>query len=466
MKLVNWLKPDSDKIKHIQISRAPNRLETYVDVRLLNATTGTGNNVTFVTEYLDEGGDTRDWYKITFLDDQKKLVSSIGPHQGQDIHKVQYEIMYRVRHKISDTEKPFVFPDWELLDELNQALLTHARVKTWEDFGGINNQSEQLLLQWLTISQVARVLAFDNSKYYSLSVDGKSVDKAARVEQYLKMADEYKKLYEEKREEWNVGTVEGSGEIKETYLNRLSFTTGRRAPFVHATPPEAITLYEPSHLTPTSADLTWTKSLDPQIYYYIIFRSKQPNVQTRLVTDAYNKRISLHDDPVDFQQNFLWGGITSPIKQIFRNSTTFWVDNDSNNQFAVEPYLKLVPGQRYYWITISVNRNLLFTISNEVTATLPELIAPRIYDPVIALEQSFVVQGAPGADITAERFPFGGSAFEAIETKRLVSGFGDTIRFLDVALVQGDRLRARQSLSFSTGFPAETSEDSNEVVVK
>lgn len=468
MKLVNWLVPVfSGTVAKIRISRAPMREGTYEQVALFDAYSTPTDSTTFITEYRDEGGEDRDWYLITFVGPDGSDIASVGPHPGQTIHNSQYELLFRLRHKISDTKVPYVFSDWELLEELDQALLTHSPRKTWEDLNDQVpiNQSELLLILWLAVSQVAKILATDNAKYFPLSIDGKSVDKTVRVEQYLRISQEYLEQYTIKKAEWNLGLVERSGEIHETYMTRQSLTTGRRTPFTQANPPDNIIMYPPTHLNPTTVDLAWSKCNDPEFYYYIIFRSREPNVQTRLIRDAYNKRISLHDDPIDYQTNYLWGGVTVPIIQIFRNSTTNWIDQQSNVQFPQQPFQRLYPGETYYYVVVAVNRNLLFSISNEIKVTLPPLKAPTIMAPVLAYEQSVVVKGTTGASVNLEKQAGGIGPWVPFGSLTITGTFADTVRFTGVNLQPLDALRANMTYSIP-GFTPIVTEYSTTVVVQ
>jgi hypothetical protein len=456
MKLIHWLQPeDGDHtIANIQVLRARTKGEAYVPLTIFPARQfKIVNNVStpsFVTEYLDEGGDSRDFYKVVFIDKERAEVGMSGPFQGSNIYTSQTELLYRLRHKISDTAKPYVFSDWELYDELNQALLWHSRTKTWEQIS--QDQSELILVLYLAIASVCRLLAVDNAKYYSLSVDGKTVNPAERSAYYKDLANQYKLDYTEKKNEWQVGTTEREGEIKETYLTRMSLTTGRRVASNFAERPKDTILFQPTRVTPASVDLNWSQCLDPEFYYYMIFRSHVPNQQTRLIVDAFNKRIALMDDPIDYQTNYLWGGITAPVKQIFRAQVTEWVDKDSYLNMPATDYQKLRPGTIQYYVILAVNRNLLISVSNEMAVQLPMLGPPQILDPVYASENSFVVQAVNQSFVEVWKQPLGVGEFVPFTSQQVGDEFSDTYRFLDITINSGDVLQARQT-AFGTVTP-------------
>ena len=393
MNLIHWLQPNgqiAEDIAKFMITKSSDRTGSFILLETIDAKSGSD----WVLQSWDSTGTKADWYIIEYQNTDSKTISKSIPMKGEPTSASSFDMLYELREAIGDMSEPFCFPDNVLLHKLNEALTLHNRNLDWNTIP----EPERVLVIWLAVADICLVLAQDSGKFYPLSIGGVTIDKSQRVAGYTSLHDKYKERYDEKKEQWKL-EAEGSGYIKESYMTRESRTTGRRTPYIHALPPEAIKIYQGSMITAGSVDLRWDKSTDPGYYYYVIYRSTIPNVQKAFVEDIYHKRIALYEDPGD-SANAVWGNITFPVRMIFRNSVNYWQDQnrENPNTFYAGPAPKLYAGQTYYYCVGVVNKNILLTLSNELMVKLPAFGPPIIY-PVLSIEGIVRGQSIPTADV-------------------------------------------------------------------
>lgn len=423
MNLVYWNQPQptqDTKIKKFRILRAPERFGTYAEIKIVDpAFTGT-NPFVWVLQYYDNEGLANHWYKVESTEsDIDKVIAVSQPLKGEPTTSSVFDILWKLRAKLGDTTAVPCFQDYELLAYLNEALVMHNRTKTWETI----DDTELVLVLWLTVANICLVLAQDSSKFYPLSIDGITVDKGNRVTHYGKMHDSYKARYDEKKEQWHL-EAEGSGYIHESYMTRESYTTGRRTPYIHATKPKQPRLYVGERVSAGQIDLRWSVDHDPGFYYYIIFRSLTANAQKRLVEDTYHKRIALYDDPGDAASK-LWGGVTLPVRMIFRNSVDLWMDQNRNNTnpFFSGPNPLLRAETKYYYIIGVVNKNILASWSNEICVQTTALGPPSVTTPLYDVTGIVTGEAEPTAIVTVEKSTTGASGpYTEVSNVTLKSG--------------------------------------------
>jgi hypothetical protein len=428
MNLVYWYAPQGDtgtQVVKFRIKKCQDRTGTYIQVAEISPAQTGG---VFTLQYYDATGVKSDWYIIESVDTNTNVIAQSDPRRGETTDASAIDLIWKIRRKINDHVLPYCFPDWEMLDFLNEAKILHNRFKEWNEM----SEQDELLIMWLAIANIALTLAQDSSKYFLLSIDGMTVDKSNRVEKYMSVHDKYMERYTTKRDEWQLN-AERSGFIKESYMTRESFTTGRRTPYIFATPPEPIKLLPALNLSAGSAELRWTQSYDPGFYYYIVYRSTAPNVQKRVIEDVYNKRIALYDDPGDFASG-LWGGVTVPIRMLYRNSVTYWTDQ---NRLTPDPFysqwstnLLLRENGTYYWVVGVVNKNMLISLSNEISATLPPLGPPTLLAPIRNDEGVIIATGVPTAFLTVELKRTTDPGYNVISTVALQTGTVPAARFV------------------------------------
>lgn len=411
MVLVFWEKPElagGSDITKIRINRANDRFGTFIPITTISPahTTVTPPAVPVYTlQYFDTAGANASWYVIEYLTTVgtggsavDNVVTKTEPRQGEPTTSGVIDTMWKLRRKIGDTGLTPCFADFELLEILNEALTLHNRFMNWETLP----ENEHVLVMWLAVSNIALMLAQDSSKFYALSIDGLTVDKSNRVQHYTNLSDKYLQRYEDKREEWHLA-AEGSGTIQIGAIIRESMTTGRKVSNIYAVKPDPVTLMPANIITAGSVDLRWTISLDSGFFYYVIFRSTAPNQQKRLIEDTYHKRVALYDDPGDYASS-LWGGVTIPVRMIFRNSVNFWMDQNRvlNDPFFNGPYPKLFADSDYYYTIGVVNKNILLSLSNELHIHTPALAAPDVFGPVRDVEGMISGAGIPTAMVYIE----------------------------------------------------------------
>lgn len=440
MNLVYWYAPQgtlANDVVKFRILKCQDQAGTYAQVTEITPAQTAG---VFTTQYYDATGSKNDWYIIESVATDGTVIAKTDPRRGETTDASAIDLIWKIRRKINDHVLPYCFPDWEMLDFLNEAKILHNRFKEWNEM----TEQDELLITWLAIANIALTLAQDSSKYFLLSIDGMTVDKSNRVEKYMSVHDKYMERYTTKRDEWQLN-AERSGFIKESYMTRESFTTGRRTPYIFATPPEPIKMLPAGNLSAGSVELRWTVSLDPGFYYYIIYRATAPNVQKRVIEDVYHKRIALYDDPAD-QASAIWGGVTIPLRMVYRNSVDFHTDQNKQNPL-MSTNLLLRPEQTYYYCVGVVNKNMLITLSNELTVTLPALTAPAFLAPVFDDEGMAIVSGVPTATVTLEIKRTGDVAYSVISTAVLQTGTVSVARFVFGAgwFGVGSLLRVKQN---------------------
>jgi len=446
MNLVFWPAPQPEqasKITKFVITKAPERTGTFVNVDSVAVPTSGAMTL----QYIDSSGTNYDWYIIQSLDSQGNVLAQTDPHKGQLTTASMLDLLWRLRKKIGDISNPPCFPDYELVDKLHEGLTMHDRNKTWDTL----DPEDELLILWIVTANICLTLAQDSSKYYPLAVDGVAVDKSQRVQHYTQLHDSLMKRYDEMKEKWHL-EAERSGTIQESYMTRESGTTGRRVSYIHALPPQPVKLFV-ERTSSTSVDLRWTPSTDPGFYYYIIFRSTLPNQQKRFIEDIYHKRIALYEDPGDNAQA-LWGGITVPVRTIYRNSVVFWMDQ--NRAFNRDPYYSgpfqyLYPSSTYYYTIGVVNKNVLLALSNEATANTTAVEAPTIATPVRSADGEVIGLGVPLATVYLELSTDNGQTWNPLANATLATGTVPAFRF-DVgasALTAGNQIRAYQVVTIN-----------------
>jgi hypothetical protein len=423
MNLVYWYAPQgtlANEVVKFRIKKCQDQIGTYAQVTEITPAQTAG---VFTTQYYDNSGLKSDWYIIESVATDGTVIAQTDPRRGETTDASAIDLIWKIRRKINDHVLPYCFPDWEMLDFLNEAKTLHNRFKEWNEC----TEQDELLILWLAIANIALTLAQDSSKYFLLSIDGMTVDKSNRVEKYMSVHDKYMERYTTKRDEWQLN-AERSGFIKESYMTRESFTTGRRTPYIFATPPEPIKLLPAGNLTAGSAELRWTVSMDPGFYYYIVYRATAPNVQKRVIEDVYHKRIALYDDPGDIA-SAIWGGATIPLRMIYRNSVDFHTDQNKQNPL-MSTNLLLRAGQTYYYVVGVVNKNMLITLSNELTVTLPALTPPSLLAPIYDAEGTIIATGVPTSLLTVEIKRTGDPGYTVISTVVLQTGTVSVARFV------------------------------------
>jgi hypothetical protein len=312
------------------------------------------------------------------------------------------------------------------------------------------------MIMWVVLHQICLELATDSAKFYNLTIEGVTVNKADRVLHYTNLAEKYWQKFIVKRDEWAEGDKERSGTIVETYLTRESGTTGRRVPYIHALPPlhPRMTI---GKVTAMSVELRWTPITDPGFYYYVLFRAEHQNVQQSVIEDIYHKRIAaLYNDITDYTP--IWGNVTTPIKMIYRNSVTYW--QDMNRPGLVRPYYSgavplLWPGRTYYYCMGIVNKNILISLSQEIKVTLPAYAPPDMWTPVYAIDSVVKGTGEPTSTVEVWRNAAPGfPGYALLGTYIIAPGFGAWN--VPAVLTVGDKVKAKQFCTpLDSGFGTE-----------
>jgi hypothetical protein len=451
MVLVFWSRPEiagGNDITKIRVNGANDRFGTFLPITTISPAYS-GSPAVWTLQYFDPAGTDASWYVIEYLTTQTDstgsqdiVVAKTEPMQGEPTTASAVTLMWKLRRKIGDLGAIPCFADYELLEQLNEALILHNRFMNWETLPEV----EYTLVLWLAVSNIALMLAQDSSKFYALSIDGLIVDKSNRVQHYTALSDKYMERYEEKKEEWHLAS-EKSGTVQEGAMTRESMTTGRRVSNIFALPPEPIRLMPANVITAGSVDLRWEISHDPGFYYYVIFRSTAPNQQKRLIEDTYHKRVALYDDPGDYA-NALWGGVTIPVRMIFRNSVNFWMDQNRvlSDPYFQGPYPELFADSDYYYVIGVVNKNILLTLSNEIHIHTPVLGAPDMFSVIRSVEGMVMGGGIPTAMVYIEYQAPGTDTWVQVANADLRTGTIAAFRFsFGVgSLAVGGKVRAYQ----------------------
>lgn len=448
MNLVAWQEPKDTAVTQYKVTRSDRRDGTFEVIATISPALVGG---AFVTEYVDSTGEKSHWYIIEYYRTNDCIAKS-DPRPGEYTYASAYEMVWRLRVKLGDMQAPYCYKDYELLGHLNEALVTVGKTLTWDSLETVH----EMMIMWVAMHQICLELATDSAKFYNLTIEGVTVNKADRVAHYTGLSEKYWQKFIQKRDEWAEGDKEGSGTIIETYLTRESGTTGRRVPYIHAQPP-AHPRMTIGKVTAMSVELKWTQINDPGFYYYILFRAEHPNVQQAAIEDIYHKRIAaLYNDITDYTP--LWGNVTVPLRMIFRNSVTYW--QDMNRPGMIRPYYSgaiplLWPSRSYYYCMGVVNKNILISLSQEVKVTLPAFTPPEIWTPVYAVDSVVKGSGEPTATIEIwKNVSPGFPGYVQVGTTTIPPGYGAWNFQMPIAV--GDKIKVKQTRdTLDSGFGAE-----------
>lgn len=426
-----WVKPETQtEPTTIQIKKCMNPHGSYTELIVIPAK----NNGVYVTSYTDGNASGSDWYKVAFKSADGATLAETNPIQGEVTHTSQMELLYRLRAKIGDTQSPYCFSDWELIQTLKDALITHNKKLTWATLP----EAEQLLVLWLAIVDICEVLATDSSKFYNLSIEGVSVNKSERVEKYRLIKEDYEKRYKEKANQWGI-FKEGFGEIIVGNLTRQSLTTGQSVPHNLSMPPEAVVLHPANKVRAGSCYLSWTEVKDENFYYYAIWRATVPNRQIQAIIETYNRRLGFYSI-AEYQS--IWNGLTVPVMRLFRDNVTAWTDyNNPSDNFSRE--YPILPGQTQYYVVSTINKNLMVAVSNEIAVTFTQLAPPIVYDPIFHQYNAIIGEGEPMATVYAERWNTVTSAWDSVGNAYIVPTLANVFN-MKLQLVAGQVYRFRQ----------------------